>query len=631
MAVGLTTAAAAAALSFVLAASAAAQSTDPVEEGVVEQSCRQLASSTVGMPDHVPAEPGPGITETWAEAPPGLGLPPAVPLRTATETYNRRYEFATRGGRIFGRNRGAEGPWREMALPPCFAGRVASISLDDDEMIALDTARRVYTMDNALKDASLFNWTSRWGTPFWTGLGYSLPDGVEAWSWSVISPLEDVNWTDPAGNRTAIGSGKVSHIWGLRTGGQRLTFWDPWLPLDESYEMCGPHRGRFKAVNLSASGSYVFVIGRFGDTYTRLYDFDISGHDPVFFSYSYQDQRGKGDGAPIQLPAAPWVRQPKIPGTITSAISIHKVGVDAIHRILRVEGERSGRTGWWERDTAAPPEAGWAFHESGLPLRGVRLRNTGSTELGAVEDERYRMSTPDVTAELLDFNVYCSPARLRVTRGGRTEDLLIHHVDGLRQHARGRGLDDVPRAQEGVVAHPDGRFEQATVEATRERVTIKELGWTFTRDPAPDCLPARAAIGPRSVGAVRLGLTRGGLGRRAPAPARRSSRSLEWCVDGGGRVVAVLSRGRAALIATSAPGHGRRAVHPGSSLAAVRRGFPRARPIGRRLLQAHPGSRLLFAVRSRRIAWAVVTPRRVIASPALLRAQLRRGGLRRYG
>ena len=200
-------------------------------------------------------------------------------------------------------------------------------------------------MDNALKDASAFNWTNRWGTPFWTGPGYTLPGGVKAWSWSVISPLEDESWIDPAGNRTAIGSGKVSHIWGLRRGGQRLTFWDPWLPLDESYEMCGPHRGRFKAVNLSASGSFVFVIGRRGDMFTRLYDFDISGHDPVFFNYSYEDQRGKGDGSPIQLPAERWTEQPKIPGAITRAISIHKTDAGSIHRILRVEGKRRGADG----------------------------------------------------------------------------------------------------------------------------------------------------------------------------------------------------------------------------------------------------------------------------------------------
>ena len=52
-------------------------------------------------------------------------------------------------------------------------------------------ARRVYTMDSALKDPAMFNWTNRWGTPFWGGPGYQMPPDVIAWSWSVISPLED--------------------------------------------------------------------------------------------------------------------------------------------------------------------------------------------------------------------------------------------------------------------------------------------------------------------------------------------------------------------------------------------------------------------------------------------------------
>jgi hypothetical protein len=444
--------------------------TDPVEEGAVEQSCKSLGGGTAGLPDHVPADSGGEPPASWPEAPEGL-LPAAVDLRTPTQSFNRLYEFALAEGKIYARARESTAAWRQMPLPLCFDGRVASISLDDDELIALDTARRVYTMDNALKDATAFNWTNRWGTPFWTGPGYTLPP-TKAWSWSVISPLEDENWIDPAGNKTAVGSGKVSHIWGLRHGGQRITFWDPWLPLDESYEMCGPHRGRFKAVNLSASGSFVFVIGRRGDMFTRFYDFDISGHDPVFFSYSYEDQRGKGDGSPIQLPAARWVEQPKIAGRITRQISIHKVGVDAIHRMLRVEGKRGGETGYWERDVADPRSKGWTFHATGLPLTAKRLRNprrdTSRKRLGRSEDRRY--------GDLRRFNVYCSPARIR--KDGKT--LVLHHVDGLRQQVRGRGLDDVPRTQYGAV-EDDGKFTDVTVQATRDRVTIEELGWTFSR------------------------------------------------------------------------------------------------------------------------------------------------------
>ncbi|HYH58648.1 MAG TPA: hypothetical protein VD790_05465 [Thermoleophilaceae bacterium] len=459
-------------IAVVTAVPALAQSpTDPVEEGAVEQSCRALGGGTAGIPDQVPAEAGGEPPASWPAFTTGPGPVVNPHLRTPTETFNRLYEFFTRAGRIYVRARAGDGPWRRMPLPLCFDGRVESIAVDDDELVALDTARRIYTMDNALKDASLFNWTNRWGTPFWTGPGYTLPP-VKAWSWSVVSPIEDETWTDPAGNRTDIGAGKVSHIWGLRRGGQRLTFWDPWLPNDESYEMCGPHRGRFRAVNLSAGGSYVFLIGRRGDMFTRMYDFDISGHDPVFFSYSYEDQRGEGDGAPIQLPAERWTEQPKIPGRITRTISIHKTGMGTIHRVLRVEGKRRGRTGYWERDVADPPERGWTFHRTGVPLTSRPLRNprrdTSHRRLGASENRRY--------GDLLNFNVYCSPARIRVG----DEIVRLHHVDGLRQQARARGLDDIPRTQYGAV-EDGGKFTEVTVQATRDRVVVEELGWTFTR------------------------------------------------------------------------------------------------------------------------------------------------------
>ena len=236
--------------------------------------------------------------------------------------------------------------------------------------------------------------------------------------------------------------------------------------------MCGPHRGRFKAVNLSASGSFVFVIGRRGDMFTRFYDFDISGHDPVFFNYSYEDQRGKGDGSPIQLPAARWVEQPKIPGRITPAISIHKVGVDSIHRILRVEGKRDGETGYWERDVADPRAR--AGHSTPPASRsppsacGTRAVTRRASGLGPQREPPLRRS-PELQRLLL----------ARAHPQGR-EDALLHHVDGLRQQARGRGLDDVPRTQYGAVEE-DGKFTDVTVQATRDEVTIEELGWTFSR------------------------------------------------------------------------------------------------------------------------------------------------------
>ena len=475
-----------AALLLVLAGAAPAAA-GPIDDGVREQSCKSLAASSVGAPDQASEEPGAGLPPTWPAAPAGL-LPKRVHLRTATESYNRRYAFAMRGGEMYAQIPG--GPWRRMPLPPCFDGRVQSIAVDDDELIALDDSRRVFTMDHALEDASLFNWSSRWGTPFWTGPGYQLPPDIRAWSWSVISPLEDGRWTDPAGNHTAIGSGKVSHIWALRRGGRRISFWDPWLPLDESYGMCGPLRGRFRAVNLSASGSTIFVIGPRGDMFTRLYDFDLSGHDDFFFSYSYDDQRGRGDGSPIQLPAASWVHHPKIPGPITSTISIHKVGRDAIHRVMRVEAPG----GYWEKDVTQLGRHAWRFHHTGLRARAPVLKNprrdTSRRGLDRARTFRYAAGRFEVRR----FSVHCTPARLRV--GGRHPfSLILHEVDGLRQQSRAAGLDDVPREYYGNVEVPPRllgrawvkkrlggrRYTGVTIQATGRELRIPDLGLTLRR------------------------------------------------------------------------------------------------------------------------------------------------------
>ena len=443
----------------------------------------------MGQPEQFGVDQPASLPASWPAAARGL-LPRRVYLRTATETFNRKYAFAVRGGEIYAQVPGQT--WRRMPLPPCFDGRLKSISADDDEMIALDGAKRVFTMDNASKSGALFNWSSRWGTPFWLGPGYTLPDGIVAWAWSVVSPQEDGRYTDPAGNHQPIGGAKVSHIWALRSGGRRLSFWDPWLPLDESYGICGPHRGRFKAVNLSASGSTIFVIGKRGDMFTRVYDFDLSGHDRFFDKYSYADQRGKGDNAPIQLPAFGWVHQPKIAGPITSAISIHKVGRDTIHRTLRV----GGIGGYWEKDITRLRPGSWRFHHTGLPIQGRRLpnprRDTSRRGLGRAKELRFVRPG----AQILGYDLYCTPARLRIReKGARPYTLILHHVDGLRQQPRSAGFDDVPREQYADIQVPrtllgrrfvrtrlgGQRFTDVTLEVTSSELQIKELGWTFRR------------------------------------------------------------------------------------------------------------------------------------------------------
>src|SRR3954466_4613727 len=102
------------------------------------------------------------------------GLPARVDLRSLTRTFNRRYAFALRDGHVYFRPV-ASSAWLRPPVPACFGGDVRGISVDDDELLAIDSARHVFTMDGALRDTVWVNWTQRWGPPFWTGGGAGGP------------------------------------------------------------------------------------------------------------------------------------------------------------------------------------------------------------------------------------------------------------------------------------------------------------------------------------------------------------------------------------------------------------------------------------------------------------------------
>ncbi|CAM5293020.1 hypothetical protein STANM309S_06074 [Streptomyces tanashiensis] len=252
-----------------------------------EGPCRPVG--TAGVADLVPGDSTLGLS---ALPPATVDLPARISLRGTTETFNRRWSFAVREGRMYVKEGSASGGWRTMNLPDCLDGRITGISVDDDELVALDESGRIHTMDHALNAPWTWNWTYRYGAPLWLGDGNTVPYGSTRWTWSVLSPGEDKVWRDSAGNDHPVGGAKVSHVFALSPDGSRITYVDPWLPADHSYEMATPHRGRFRAEALSTAASTSFVVNRYGDLYTRLYDFDIAGSDRVFFSYSYEDQRG---------------------------------------------------------------------------------------------------------------------------------------------------------------------------------------------------------------------------------------------------------------------------------------------------------------------------------------------------
>ena len=146
---------------------------------------------------------------------------------------------------------------------------------------------------------------------------------------------------------------------------------------------------------------------------------------------------------------------------------------------------------------------------------------------------------------------------------------------------------------------------------------------------APSCLARRAPIGRRGIGGVRLGSGRRALARRVPPPSRRPRRAWSWCVTGGGRVIEIFSRrGRVAVVATTARGHGNRGVRPGTRLSRVARAYPRRRSLGRGLVRAGRGSRLVIGSRRGRVRFIALAPRRLIRRPPTLLRYLRHARVR---
>ena len=186
----------------------------------------------------------------------------------------------------------------------------------------------------------------------------------------------------PAGNSHAVGDGKVSPHLAARGAASGSPTWTHGCPRRELRDVRA-HRGRFRSAAMSASGSTVFVINRFGDMFTRLYDFDISGPDSFFVDYSYEDQRGVRQSA-IQLPAGRWTEQPKIPGRITE----RDLDRQARHRQhpphAAGRGHARGRTRLLGEGHRRRRRPGVAVRATGGPLSGTPTRATrGATPRAA--------------------------------------------------------------------------------------------------------------------------------------------------------------------------------------------------------------------------------------------------------
>lgn len=453
---------------------------------------------------------------TWRNPESGAtaALPPGVARRLprtlllgggGAEAFNARYDYATRDGDLYfrTRKRGATpaGPWGAVVLPACFAGRIASIDADRDWLLVVTEDREVLTTSRADAGPERFDWSMRWGPILGFGERLRLPADTIAWSAS--STTGAYRFRDATGGlRNTAGAGT---LYELRVGGQRITYDDPWLPTDGSYELCGPREGRFRAAGIAAGGATVMVIGDHGELYTRTFDFDLSGANTLLLKYGY------GDATPasaIRLPRAGWRAQPPIDRPLTSAISVVVTGLDEPQRLLRVAGRnRAGHTGVWQKRIDA---ARWNWVRSDEPLPGRPLSDDRRpAPLGAPATAAYRARIGDVEVEVPDLSVACSPATLRLRApSGATLELPLHLVEAIRQATRGPGLDATPRGYLGQIEVPaavrasaaardpalravlDGplggrRFTNAPALATATALRFPRQCWSLGRDGHP--------------------------------------------------------------------------------------------------------------------------------------------------
>ncbi|NLU84641.1 hypothetical protein HCA44_17850 [Rhodococcus sp. HNM0569] len=474
-----------------------------------------------------PGYPSAGGDAGFDQLPQFFGpAPGSVELRSQTTGFNKFWEFALVGPDLLTRPRfgGADHtePWRYVPMPECMRGTLAGISADDDELVAVDHDGWIYTMDNASQFPLLWNWTSAFGSPFWFGSGRTVPGSRDpgTWSLSVASPFDNQTYTDIAGRVHFHGSAKMTMVPALTGDGSRITFADPWLPNDDSSEIGGPLGGRFKASHLSAAGSTTFVMNDYGDMYTRNFDYDSSGSDSVFFPYRWDDQGGKpsapnatldslplGEFAAVQLPAPDWVHQPKIPGEITSTISVHSTGVGPGQRELRVEGCHDGATGFWHKMLDAPA---WEFTPTGEAALGTPVQNPSGDHSNAtlapaapwnlsgtlpIRDNAVSgvtlndLSVPYslVSPEMLDsVGLHAQPSEYRLEVGGFDPaattrpatvvagdgtriPVLLHTADGMRLTPREPGLDDNPRHLVGAIEIPDDAYATRSADPALSR------------------------------------------------------------------------------------------------------------------------------------------------------------------
>lgn len=441
------------------------------------------------------------LQATAAEAPP---LPQDIFIKTPTQSFNSRYYYALHQGRIWIKpNRqvtGKDTPWQLMGCEglPCkpddpefvVPEAIVEISADADELTSIDNKGYFYVRTS--KGPGWFSkdeWVMKHGFP--KDKMQLSKSFAQKRAMSMGRRHYDVMWHEDMDNNVHhYGTMGTSSIYLLDPNGYEIWYTDNGLPADFSNQLCGPERGAFVAENLQASAGTLFVINRAGEMYTHMNDFDLNGGTSMFISYTYTPQpfRPEDKGTdynthltPWRIPTSEWVKQPPLPlskkARGSTQISILQNGHGNAARELRVAGRNAeGKHGYWSKGIM---DKQWQFVEAPLqispeqwtepdrPALRVPLQDLKYQGRGLTNDPEY-----PVYMELLNFNLHCSPATLRIWYKQQPYDLTLHSIDAwINVQRQDPGRDGTPQLMLGTLEVPQAlqqKIEQEGLEPLPE-------------------------------------------------------------------------------------------------------------------------------------------------------------------
>ncbi len=364
-------------------------------------------------------------------------FPHRVKLKTVLNCFTHKFDFKLIEGKIWVKSRipyGEYSDWsllsghglpskRKNARPYSDVFKIKEISADGENLIAIDQNDFVFytkTHDWKWRDHfSVIPLTKKLKLPAdRRAFGISHRGNYMKWYFDIDTNAHSV-------------SAGVTTLYLLGKNGHTIYYADPWLPPKFSHIIDTPEKGSFIASNMAISGSTIFLINEAGEMYTRLYDYDTSGQNPVL-AYSYKrENRMKSSRRMVRsLPNEDWKKQPEITGFITNSITIFQTGQGNSSFELRVEGKDSeGNSGFYAKPIYGPY---WNFVKTGRPTLGKEIVTNCpksmlycspkvKSYIGNIQRGKLR-----IEAKLLQFWPFSPPAEIRFRIGKRAFKANLH-------------------------------------------------------------------------------------------------------------------------------------------------------------------------------------------------------------